>query len=153
MEVGAMNFLKKWPLILVSFFFISTAFGHSDSGFWIEPYLGYGFQVSGKEDPEESGNATKYNGLDIGARVGFRLGKFMLGIDGDYMTGSVTSDVDGRNDLNKYNFGAYAGLKFGDWIVRATWYWSTTWKFRDGSRSGDEYKGDGWGVGAAWKLT
>lgn len=152
MEVGIMNFLKRWPLILVSFFFITnTAFAHPGAGFLIEPYLGYGFQIAGKDDPNKVED-TSYHGVDIGARIGFRLGRFMIGVDGDYMSAKVDYSTSGRADLKKYNFAAYAGLIFGDFSVRGSWIWTTNWDFKDNAALNGNYKGDGWGVGAGWKF-
>ena len=148
-----MNFLKKWPLLLVSFFLItSTAFAHNTAGFLIEPYLGYGFQIAGKEDPNFGDAATKYHGFDLGARVGFRLSNFMIGIDGDYMGGKADYDPGGRADLQKYNFGAYAGLKFGKWSFRGTWYWQANYQLKENDALPIDSQGDGWGVGVGWKF-
>ncbi len=156
-----MNFLKRWPVILVSFFFITSTV---QAGFLIEPYVGYGFRVKGEDPNVVSGTDTEvtYNGFDVGMRLGFRMSYFTLGIDGDYMSHKVQYEDVGRVERQKYNYGAFAGLIFGEWSFRATWYWQSTWKFkgdelvgsdsRMGSNSSYKTNGQAFGVGVGWQF-
>jgi len=155
MEVGIMKFIKRWPLILVSFLFLTNTV-YAGAGFLVEPYLGYGFQVTG-EDPAlgvfiDEPAQVSYNGFDIGARIGFRMDKFLIGVDGDYMSFKAEYETGGtteRREVKKYQFGGYAGIKLNNFSLRATWYFTANWEFRE---DGGSYRGDGWGVGAGYKF-
>ncbi|RLA61856.1 MAG: hypothetical protein DRQ89_10585 [Epsilonproteobacteria bacterium] len=159
-----MNFFKRWPLILVSFFFLTSV---AQAGFLIEPYVGYGFGITGEDPNVEASRDTEvtYNGFDAGMRIGFRMSNFTFGVDGDYMSEKADYELStgtAHPERQKYNFGAFAGLIFGEWSFRATWYWDSTWKFKSddlisfnpGMKENISYKttGEAFGLGIGWQF-
>lgn len=118
----------------------------------VEPYLGY--KLGSGEDSVAPITEYDFKTTTLGARLGVTTLGFMGGIDyslasGDWesTTGSTTTKVDSSQKM----FGLFAGYEFPILLrAWATYFMDVKQEVKSGANNGDEYKGNGIGLGVGY---
>jgi hypothetical protein len=144
--------MRDGPLVLIAistFLFSLSAFAMTGepSAFVVEPYVayerGYLTQVG---IPEITTSGPAY-----GARIGYRLWGFGLGVDG-VMGSQTTSQLSQSGDFRPFDLGAFVNVTvltnfklYGSYFIR-------TWATIMSSQNPESFSGSGYRVGVAWKA-
>lgn len=130
--------------------FLLLAASNAQAGFLIEPYLG--FSLGSGEDGNTLKTEYDQNSTFLGARLGYQTLGLMFGLDytkgteSEFEIKSTTSTV--KQDADQSTLGFFVGYNLPVMLrAWAAYYVSSNIELQSGASVGDEYKGNGYGLG------
>lgn len=149
--------MKKW-IGLFSFLMIGFASQAKAVSFLVEPYLGVHLMGGGDGVINGLNYDNEFSGTGYGARLGITQLGLMLGLDYSLSSGDNSYEATttgaaaiGDDEFDRTNIGLFVGYDFITMFrFWATYYFSANIEDGNGSDAGDEYDGNGYGLGIGY---